>query len=258
MTNLAAEGSLSLIVFMACVACATYAQNLTGFAFGLILLGLTATLHVSAVADTANAAMVLTLVNAWASFRGQPETPPWRLMRPALATSFFGVAVGVALLGWLSSGAVNYLRGLLGVSILGCATLLFLQTRPRSSLSPPRSFAFVGVLSGLLGGLFASSGPPLVFHMYRQPLQRDQIRLALLLVFAFNAFVRLLLVLFSGQFSGQALLLSACAVPVVYGVTRLQLRHRSALEPATLRRIVAFLLLISGSTLLISAFGHLA
>jgi uncharacterized protein len=254
-TTPGAEGSLALIIFLVCVACATYAQNLTGFAFGLILLGLTATFHVTSVADAANAAMVLTLVNAWTSFRGQSEPPPWRLMRPALATSLCGVAIGVGLLGWLSGGAVNHLRGLLGISILGCATLLFLQTRSRSTLSSPWSFAFVGMLSGMLGGLFASSGPPLVYHMYRQPLERDRIRLALLLVFACNAFVRLILVVLSGQFSSHALLLAACAIPVVYGVTRHQLRHRPTLEPATLRRIVAVLLLISGSTLLISALN---
>lgn len=257
MTSLAAGGSLSVIAFMVCVACATYAQNLTGFAFGLILLGLTAVFHISSVADTANAAMVLTLVNAWTSFRGQAEAPPWRLMRPALLTSVCGVAIGVALLGWLSGGAVNYLRGLLGVAILGCASLLLLQSRPRSSLSTPRSFAFVGILSGLLGGLFASSGPPLVYHMYRQPMGREQVRRALLLVFAFNAFVRLLLVLPSGGFGSHALLLTASAIPVVYGVTRVQLRYPPALQPATLKLIVALLLLLSGSALLISAYRNL-
>ena len=43
MTSPGAEDIFALIVFMGCVAWATYAQNLTGFAFGLILLGLTAT-----------------------------------------------------------------------------------------------------------------------------------------------------------------------------------------------------------------------
>jgi uncharacterized membrane protein YfcA len=256
-TSLAVGGNLSVIAFMVCVACATYAQNLTGFAFGLILLGLTAVLHVSSVADTANAAMVLTLVNAWSSFRGQPEAPPWRLMRPALLASVCGVAVGVALLAWLSGAAMNYLRGLLGLAILGCASLLLVQSHPRRTLSTSRSFAFVGVLSGLLGGLFASSGPPLVYHMYRQPMEREQIRRALLLVFAFNAFVRLLLVLASGQFSRQALLLTACAIPVVYGVTRLQLRYQRALQPTTVKWMVAILLLVSGGTLLFSAYGSI-
>ena len=50
-----------VLVFMLCVALATYAQNLTGFAFSLILLGLVSVFHVASVHDAANAAMVLTL-----------------------------------------------------------------------------------------------------------------------------------------------------------------------------------------------------
>jgi len=244
----------SLAAFVACVALATFAQNLTGFAFGLILLGLTASFHVASVADAANAAMVLTLVNAWVSFRAERSAPPWRLMRPTLLGSFVGVTVGVLLLGWLSGNAVAGLRGLLGLSITACAVLLLLQARTREQLSGASSFAGIGLLSGVLGGLFSSSGPPLVYHLYRQPLQRQEVRRALLLVFACNALLRLLLIVPSGQFSAHALLLAACAVPVVYGVTRLQIRFPLAVPATTLRRIVAALLLTSGLSLLWSAY----
>ncbi len=47
-----------LLVFMQCVALATYAQNLTGFAFSLILLGLVSVFHMASEHDVANAAMV--------------------------------------------------------------------------------------------------------------------------------------------------------------------------------------------------------
>lgn len=247
----------AVAAFVVCVALATCAQNLTGFAFGLILLGLTASLHVASVTDAANAAMVLTLVNAWASFRGQRVAPPWRLMRPTLIGSAIGVGVGVALLGWLSGNAVAVLRGLLGLSITACASLLLLQARPRQQVSGPAAFAGVGVLSGLLGGLFASSGPPLVYQMYREPLDRTLVRHALLLVFAFNAFIRLVLIVPSGQFSAHALVLAVCAVPVVYGVTWLQIRFPIHLAPSSLRKIVAGLLLASGLSLLLSSYREL-
>ena len=51
----------SHLLVLACVALASYAQNLTGFAFGLILLGLTAVLHLASLADVANVVSVLVL-----------------------------------------------------------------------------------------------------------------------------------------------------------------------------------------------------
>ena len=247
----------SVLVFMACVALAVYAQNLTGFAFGLILLGLVSVLHVASVSDAANAAMVLTLINAITFFRARPGVVPWKLMRPTMWGSALGVGIGVLLLGWLNSGAVTWLRALLGVSIIGCAVILLLQSRPRAEPSSTASFVCIGGVSGVLGGLFSSSGPPLVFHMYRQPLDRDQVRRGLLLAFAFNALVRLVLVLASGQFSQRSVLLCACAMPVVYLVTRFHHRLPHEMNPRTLQRVVATLLGVTGAVLVATALSTL-
>ena len=244
-------------MFMACVAVSTCAQNLTGFAFGLILLGLVALLHVVPIADAANAAMLLTLINAWSYFRLHRVRPPWALMRPVLWSSVVGVAVGVTLLAWLGNSALDWLRGLLGLCIVACAAMLLFQSRPRLTLSGPRSFMIVGVLSGILGGLFSSSGPPLVYHLYRQPLGAPMVRNCLLLAFAANAGARLVLIGATGQFSAKAALLSVCAMPVVYGVTRLNHRYPSKASPEALRYAVAALLSLAGGTLLVTASSAL-
>jgi uncharacterized membrane protein YfcA len=242
------------LAFAACVAVATYAQNLTGFALSLILLGLVAVLHIVPIGDAVNAATVLTLFNAWSYVRLNRVSPPWRLMRPALVSSLVGVAAGVALLGWFSgSGGLQWLRGLLGLSILGCAVLLVLQARPLERVSPPGGFVVAGALSGVLGGLFSSSGPPLVYHMYRQPLEATVIRTCLLLVFAANAGLRLVLVVASGQFRLGSLVLAGCALPVVYGMGHINHRYPLRVSPENLRRLVAALLLLAGGSLLVTS-----
>lgn len=217
----------SVTAFMVCVALATFAQNLTGFAFGLILLGLTSSLHVVSVADAANAAMVLTLVNAWVSFRGERSPPPWRLMRPALLAS---------------------LCGLLGLTITACAALLVLQSRTRDRLALVCRHRPAVRSAGR--PVFQFGAAPGLSHVPPAPGQgSDTPRPA--------AGVRLLLVMPGEQFSAHALLLAACAVPVVYGVTRLQIRFPTALQARTLRRTVAALLLASGLGLLGSAWQAL-
>jgi uncharacterized membrane protein YfcA len=245
-----AAGSASVFAFMLCTALATYAQNLTGFAFSLILLSLVSVLHIATVEDAANAAMVLSLVNAWTYFRARPGLVPWALMRPSLAGSTIGVIAGVTMLAWLSSGAIVYLRGLLGLAIVACSAVLLIQGRALAEVSSRMNFAAVGLLSGLLGGLFASSGPPMVYHMYRQPLERETIRRGLLLVFGFNNLVRMFLVSSTGQFSVRAALLAICAVPGVYAITRVHHLVPSRLPPRTLKIVVAALLAASGTTLI--------
>lgn len=241
--------------FIACVALATGVQNLTGFAFGLVLLGLSAIFKLVPVVDAANAATVLTLVNAASFFRLHRLRPEWRIIQPAILPSLIGVAAGVALLTWLSGNAVQWLRGLLGLAILACAVGLMADAKPRETPSGRLAFAFVGALSGLLGGLFSSAGPPMVYHLYRQPLPRDLVLQCLLLIFGINQVLRLTLVLASGHFSAYSALLSASALPVVHGVGWLQKRYMPPLNPALLRRVVSSLLLLTGGSL-VAAFTN--
>ncbi|CAN5864361.1 TSUP family transporter [soil metagenome] len=238
--------------FIACVAVSTCIQNLTGFAFGLILLGLVSTFDLASVADAGNAATALTLVNAFAYFRVHKLQPGWRVVRPAMLPSLAGVAVGVLLLMWLSENAVHLLRGMLGLAILACAVALLIDAKPRTTLSAPGAFAFVGSLSGLMGGLFSSAGPPLVYHMYRQPLPRDLVRQCLILMFAVNQVLRLLLVLGSGRFTWHSVWLSLAAVPAVYVVTRLQHRYMPPIGMRLTKCISSGLLILAGGSLVTS------
>lgn len=251
---IAAAGSpAALALYLGCVALATVAQTLTGFAFGLIFLSLMATLDLASVPDAANVATVLTLVNAVTYFHSHRQAPPWRLMRPALASSCVCVVAGLALLHWLSTAAAQALKGLLGLAIVACALALAARSRMRATLAPPRAFAAAGAVSGLMGGLFGTSGPPIVYHLYRQPLAPDVVRRCLLLMFSSNALMRLVLVVPAGGFSLRALLLAGLAIPVVHLFTRLALRLQSRVPAQALRWSVAALLVATGASLIATA-----
>ena len=214
----------SHLLFLACVALASVAQNLTGFAFGLILLGLTAVLHLASLGDVANVVSVLVLVNAAITFgRTRPQLA-WPVFGPSLAVSQLGVGAGVALLGWFSA-------------------------RARQSSLP--AFLFFSGVSGVMGGLFASAGPPMVYHLYRQPWPADMIRHSLIVLFAANAVLRLVLVMAHGQFSMTAFWLTLEALPLVMGLTWLARRHPSRLPIEHVRRAVFVLLLIAGLALVL-------
>ncbi|WP_454674733.1 TSUP family transporter [Achromobacter pestifer] len=246
------------LLFLACVALATYAQTMTGFAFGLVLLGLSGVFQLASVSEVANVVSVLSLVNAAVTLaRAKPQVN-WSVMRPAMAASLAGVGVGVAVLTWISGSTTVVLQLLLGVTILACAVLLVARAKPLERLSSKLSFVFFGCISGVLGGLFSSAGPPMVYHLYRQPLPLASIRNSLLVLFSVNAAVRLALVTGQGAFMTSSFWLSVQALPVVIGVTWVARRYGTVGSMKTVKRMVFVLLLAAGLGLIVPAARILA
>ncbi|MCC8396871.1 sulfite exporter TauE/SafE family protein [Paraburkholderia sp. MMS20-SJTR3] len=236
------------LTFALCVALATFTQSLTGFAFGLVLLGLVAVFHLAPLPVAANVVTVMVLANAALLVRRMPPLPR-KMIAPTFGSSLVGVALGAFLLAWLSDNAIGVLRFVLGIAILACSVLLVVQTKPRAQMSGAGSFTFYGVLSGVMGGVFASAGPPMVFHLYRQPLDRLVVRDTLVLIFAVNAVLRLFIVLQQGRFGADSLALSLEALPVVLIVTWLARRYPPGWSPAAVRRVVFVLLACAGASL---------
>lgn len=238
----------SHLVFLLCVVVATFAQNTTGFAFGLLLLGLTGLFQLISIETAANVSSLLTLFNAFLLLRRRPELEP-KLIALILSFSLIGVVVGVAILWRLGAKEHDLLELMLGIAIIFCSFILLIQSRPLGRLSSSTSFCFFSALSGIMGGLFSSAGPPLVYHLYRQPLAAQVIRDALIAVFALNALLRVTLVTFSKRFDSQSLALALEAIPIVFAMTWYMRRHPPKIKKNWLRVSVFFLLLFAGGSL---------
>jgi uncharacterized membrane protein YfcA len=186
----------------------------------------------------------------------RPQFEPG-VMAPTLAGSVLGVLAGVALLQGLSQHWLPMLQGLLGLTILVAAADLLVRPAPQPQLGSRLRFGGFGLLSGLLGGLFSTAGPPLVYHFYRQPLPLQRIRDALVTVFAVNAALRLVLMGGSGQLDRQVLMLSAEALPVVWLITRAMAGRTPPVSNTLLRRLVCGLLSLVALSLMASALRRL-
>jgi uncharacterized protein len=243
----------ALLALLACVVLASIVQHLTAFAFGLVLLGLVAVFDIVPIADATNASMVLALANSVAFLVADDAPWPWAQTRHVLWTSMVGVAVGLGLQIWLSANAAQWLRLLLGVAVVLSALNLILVRPVRTVPSSQPVFAFFGALSGLLGGLFATSGPPIVYHMMRQPFDPLYIRRCLMLVFAANNTFRLLLVSGTGHFSRQSLVLCAIALPVALLVTLSCKNLRLEVSRRSLLWVTGALLCVTGTSIFVSA-----
>lgn len=245
--------SWQIPAFLVCVSVASCAQGITGFAMALILLGLCGLFDVAPLADVANVATVLSLVSAAVALRGARKALDWRILRATAGGSLVGVAIGVALLGWLQANVVVVLQFLLGCTVIACAIVVLRPTQAAARPSPTWSFALFGTLSGVLGGLFSATGPPLVYQFYRQPLSLDRMRDTLVAALATSSLLRLAMVVPTGHFSRHALLLTVLATPLAAAITW-WVRSRPAMWPRqTVLKLVCGLLLLTGAGLVVPA-----
>jgi uncharacterized protein len=235
------------LLFLLFVALAVYAQNVTGFALALILLGLVGATDLVPLTDAVNAVTVIIATTACTFLYRRWPLQLERSLWPAVAASVAGMVAGTILLTWLADTAYEVLRLTLGISVVLCALLLWHAAAPLQAVSSWRAFVVAGGISGLLGGMFSAPGPPLVYLMYRQPLAHARIQESLILFFGLGALLRLALVAPAGQFSIGATQLAAEAIPVVFVVTSFAARRPPPLSLALLRAVVCLLLVATGA-----------
>lgn len=245
------------LLFLFCVALATFAQCLTGFAFGLILIGLVAVLQLLPLGEVAVVISILTLGNALVTVAGPKPQLDRTILTPLLISSLLGVCLGIWGLGALDGRQIAWLRLLLGGVIILASLMLVLQSKPREQPSSRSAYWVAGGLCGVLNGLFSSGGPPIVYHLYRQPLAYELIRNTLITVFACNAAMRLGLVTVQGQLSLDTLWLSAEALPLVMLLSWLVRRYPPKLSLRAVRLLVFVLLLLAGGSLIAEAVPEL-
>lgn len=250
---MSAAGSIG---FVAIAAAAAYVQTLTGFALGLLVMGAVGLTGLVALPDAAVIVSVLVLVNA-----AQVLVKGWRdvarrELALVLAAGLPMLPVGFWLLDRLATASIHWLRIVLGAVIVVSALPLVRRPEPLARRSPAASFLAFGAVAGLMGGLFSTAGPPLVFHLYRQPFPAARVRETLVAVFAVNAVLRLALAAGSGGVTGPTLWTALLAAPAVVAATATARRWPPPIPPAAMRRLTFGLLLLSGASLAAPSLLH--
>lgn len=174
-----------------------------------------------------------------------------------LLGSMPGLAIGYGLLLYLASSALSALALILGALIVFASLQMLGRPQPQPQRSGPTSFIATGLAGGVMGGLFSTAGPPIIWQMYRQPLTHVMVRVTLVSVFFLNAAARLVLVFATTGISSRIWLSAAGAVPMVWLGTFLAQKLPPPVSPMVLRRVAAGLLLLSGLALCIPPLASL-
>lgn len=246
------------IGFWILAALAAWMQTLVGFALGLILMGGAGLLGLMPLPQAAMVTSILVVLNGTMMlWRGWREVD-----RAALSYTLIGsvptLALGFALLNWLAGQAIGALQLMLGLVIAGAALQLVMRPHPLAQRSPPAVFVSTGAVGGILGGLFATAGPPIIWNLYRQPITLASIRVTLVAVFMANQVLRLGMALATTGIGLPVWVAAAGTVPSVMLGTYVARRWPPPFGPQAMRRLAFGLLMLSGVSLAVAGALGLA
>ncbi len=244
----------SLPVFVAaCIAlmCAEAVYVLLGFGAGLIAVG-TLALLMSEVRDVV---VMLLLVNLPAEL--YVVVTGWRRIAwRGVLTIFVGITAGIPIGTWiLQRGEPTFLLTVLGVVLLAVGVVFLLAPggRPRRLprwLEPP-----IGLVSGVLTGLFGTGGPPLILYFRLRGVDKAVFRANLMAIFLLMTVVRVPSYAVLGLLTPPRLWSALAVFPAVLIGAWLGNRVHLRLDEDSFRRLVSAALVAIGLLLLVRRLG---
>jgi uncharacterized membrane protein YfcA len=196
-------------------------------------------------------AVVLQVLASVSDLRAASRITDWRSLIWLSPGMIAGTPLGLWLLTRLSA---NPARLTIGVLILGSVLVL-----GRGVRLPPRPanwmIASVGVISGMMNGLAAMSGPPVVAYLMALPHSAVVVRATSLVFFTFTAIVAMVPLAFAGLIDTETLLFSLLAWPVLLVGSQLGAWAFHRAKPHYHRRIALTILSVLAVLLIVRACG---
>ena len=219
-------------------------QGAIGFAMGMIAMPLLIEAGFSlsqAVALTTLSIGIQVMFGAW-QLRSHI---PWDDVKPAALVRFLTVALGVLLLLNVEAMDTVGVKRLAGVGVLlGVIARLLAGKASRREWSRSAAITAFSV-SGVLQGLVAMGGPPLVLWMTTRDFRTQEARAFTMTLFLFNTPVQVLLLLFLSQTMSLDVILMAVALsPLIYIGAKIGLRIGDGFSKQLLNRAALAVLVV--------------
>jgi uncharacterized membrane protein YfcA len=218
-----------------------------GFGVGLIAVGCLALV----LPDVRDVVVLLFFVTVPAEM--YVVASGWRTIRwRGVLLICCGIVVGVPLGTWvLRWGEPSLLLFLLGL-LLAAAGTAFLGLGERRSVRPPAWVGPpVGLISGVLGGMFGTGGPPLILYYQLSGADKSRFRQSLMVIFLFVTLVRLPAYALSGLLTPGRLWSGLAVLPTALLGVWLGNRLHVSVSEARFRRLVSVALVLLGGLLLV-------
>ncbi len=243
--------SYFFLIIPAIAAAAFFIKGLTGFGPALIFIPVGALFFAPQSIIVASSFLdLLAGLIMWRTVRSVQSVP---FMLGLVAAMAAGTVAGVLLLSYVPANTFRVLLGM-AVFILGLWFAVFrtkasfdrLQVQLPDTCSR-KDLGFAGA-SGVLGGLFGISGPPIIWHLGRQ-FQMGTFRDLLIVFFVFAAIARIISFSVAGMVNYETMMYAAAGIPGLliglYLGTRVFFRIDEAVFSKTVGvALIAFALLL--------------
>lgn len=226
------------------------AQGAIGFALGMIAVPLLVEAGFSlsqSVALTTLAIGIQVLFGAW-KLRAHI---PWPEVKLAAVLRYLTVPIGVLLLLSVESLDTGAVKRLVGLGVLLGLGLRSLARGENVRELPLALSAAAFALSGVLQGLVAMGGPPLVLWMTTRDFRARQARAFTMTLFLLNAPLQVLLLFLSKTMTVDVLLLALILTPVIYVGTLIGLRIGDRFSKQLLNRVALIVLVVIATNAII-------
>lgn len=171
-----------------------------------------------------------------------------KLISVLLIGGFFGIPVGIWLLGWLPGSYLKQIAGLLIILLS-----LFLFSGKRLHLKAPQRFYLpIGFVSGIMQGSLSLSGPPLVLFFSNEGIDKQSFRASLTAYFTAINVLTLPGFMLSGALNQAVWHASVLTLPGMMIGIWLGMRVANKLPEITFKKISLGLMAIAGVMALVS------
>jgi uncharacterized protein len=240
---------ITLVFVLASAFCAAVLRGFTGFGFAiaavpLLSLGLPP-------ARVIQFAVLLQLLASLADFRSAARITDWWSLTWLVPGMIIGTPIGLLALTHLSARDA---RLVIGALIL--ASVLLISRGLRLPPNPSRwMISLVGLVSGLMNGVAAVSGPPVVAFLMALQHSAAVIRATALVFFTFTAAVAIVPLAIAGLVDRETLLYSLLAWPILLVGTRLGAWGFRRAKPHHHRRVALTVLTFLAAMLILRSIG---
>lgn len=245
--------SLFFLIITAIAAAAFFIKGLTGFGPALIFIPAGALFFAPQSVIVASSFLDLIAgLLMWRTVRSVQSVP---FLAGIIAAMAAGTAAGVFLLSYFPADTFGVLLGL-AIFILGLWFAVFRTKMTLGKLEAQlpekcdrKDIGFAGA-SGVLGGLFGISGPPIIWHLGRR-FQMHVFRDLLIVVFVFAAVARIVSFSIAGLVTTEAVTFFAAGMPGLLAGLYIGNRVFLKIDEVLFSRVVGTVLILFAVLLII-------